>query len=367
MKCVAVFFGGQSVEHDISVITGVMALNSLDGNEFCAIPIYVDKKGEWYTGGILKDLDNYKTLNYKKLSRVTLVGGDNSLYVIKKNKLKKLCALSVALNCMHGERGEDGCLYGLLAMSKIPLASPPLAPSAVCMDKTFTKTVMKGLGVKTLNSVTVNSVEDLEFIKKRLKYPLIVKPNKLGSSIGVSKVTCDDDLKTAISYALRFGESAIIEPCLENFIEINCACYRDSAGNIVVSDCERPVGRSEILTFGDKYTSGKRIFPADIDRKLSEKIKKTTQKVYRECGFTGVIRIDYFLSNNDIILNEINTVPGSLAYYLFGNTLKTLTELLSEVIRYALNDYARSLSVQTEFKSGVLTCSGGKGAKNKKN
>ncbi|MBQ3492871.1 MAG: ATP-grasp domain-containing protein [Clostridia bacterium] len=366
MKNVAVFFGGQSVEHDISVITGVMSLNSLDDNAFCGIPIYIDKNGEWYTGEVLKDLDNYKCLDYKKLLKVTLVCGDNCLYVLKKNKLKKFCALSVALNCLHGERGEDGCLYGLLSMCKIPLASPPITPSAVCMDKTFTKTVMKGLGVKTLNSITVSSLEQLEKVKKNLNYPVIVKPNKSGSSIGVNKAVDDQTLKTALLYALRFGESAIIEPCLENFIEINCACYQDSGGNVVVSECERPVGRNEVLTFGDKYKSGKRIFPADIDKKYSDKIKKITQKVYCEAGFTGVIRIDYFLVDKDIILNEINTVPGSLAYYLFGNTLKTLTTILSEVINRALGDYARSLSVQTEFKSGVLTGCVGKGAKVKR-
>ena len=363
MKAVAVFFGGQSVEHDISIITGVMTANSIKVQNFTPIPVYISKTGLWFTGKQLLDLDNYKSLNLNKLTRVCLTGGDNSLYQIKKNKLKKIDALSVAINCMHGERGEDGALKGLLSMCNIPLASPDMMPSSICIDKTFTKTVLRAINVKTLPSLTVSSIEEVLKNQKKFTYPLIVKPNKLGSSIGVSRVENQTQLYSAVNYALRFGDKAIIEKCLENFIEINCACYLDSHNNLIVSECERPIGRTEVLSFDDKYKNGKRVFPADISTKLAEKIKSTTKQIYQKLNFTGVIRIDYFIVEEQIFVNEINTVPGSLAYYLFGDTIKSFQSLLEELLQKALKDYAQSLSTQKTYKADILSFTGGKSAK----
>ena len=363
MKTVAVFFGGQSVEHEISIITGVMTANSIDKNKYNALPIYVGNDGAWYTGNALLDLDGYKNLDYKKLLRVTFVIGDNAVYAVKKNKLKKIAQIAVAINCMHGERGEDGSLAGLLNMTGIPLASPPALPSAISIDKAFTKTVLKPLKIKTLAGVTVTNTDDLEEVLNTVKFPVIVKPNRLGSSIGVGRANGKNGLTSAVSYALKFGEKALVEPCLENFTEINCAAYQGADGEIKVSECERPVGRTEILSFGDKYESGKRVFPADIDKKYSDKIKNATRKIYREMGFKGVIRIDYFIADGEVYLNEINTVPGSLAYYLFSDTLKGFTLMISELIEVAERDFAKESTAQKTFKSGILARAGSKGAK----
>lgn len=363
MKNIAVFFGGQSVEHDISVITGVMTVNSLNREKYNAIPIFVDIKGEWYTGENLKDLDNYKKLEYKKLDKVTFLGGDNRLYKIKGKKIKPLCSIAVCVNCMHGERGEDGSLAGYLNMCGIPLASPPLTPSAVCMDKALTKNLLKSFKIKTLVGVLVNNIDQIDQVNSQISFPVIVKPNRLGSSIGISRANDLDELIGAVNYALKFGEEALIEPCLENFTEINCAVYALSDGDIKVSECERPVGRTEILTFTDKYQSGKRVFPADIDKKLSDKIKEISKKIYINFSFKGVVRIDFFIVNGQVLVNEINTVPGSLAYYLFSDTLKGLSNMLDQLIATAEKDYAKSLTVQKSYNSGILAISGGKGAK----
>lgn len=367
MKTVAVFFGGKSVEHDISIITGVMAANSIDRTLYSVIPVYVDKNGAWFTGESLLDLDAYKNLDYKKLVRVAIVGGENALYAVKKSKLKELARVTCALNCMHGERGEDGSLSGLLNMCLIPCASPQILASAVSIDKRFTKTVLKGLGVKTLPCKVVKSVFECDDITKKIQFPVIVKPNLLGSSIGISKVKDTTELKRAVSYALLYGESAVVEKCLENFTEINCAAYMRADGSVRVSECERPIGRSEVLSFGDKYRTGKRVFPADIDKSISDKIKKITEKVYVELGVIGVVRIDYFVVGSEVYLNEINSVPGSLAYYLFGDTLKSFTLMLNELFDAADKKYAYLQSVKTDYNSGVLSSLGGKGAKaNKK-
>ncbi len=363
MKVVLVFFGGQSVEHDVSIITGVMTLNSIDKTLYEALPVYVSKTGEWYSGKVLYDLDNYKNLDLKSLHKVCLLGGDNTLYKIKGKKLYKLTEVALAINCMHGERGEDGCLYGLLDMCNIPLASPDILSSSVAIDKVFTKVVAKALSVLTLPSIIVKSEEEIEKITDKFEFPLLVKPNRLGSSIGVNKAENKDDLTVAIKYALRFGEKVVVEPCLREFTEINCAAFRTADDEIVVSECEQPIGKDKVLSFDDKYQSGTRIFPADIDKKISKKIKRLTEKLYEEIGFSGVIRVDYFVVGEKVYLNEINSVPGSLSYYLFCDTLKGFTDMLNELLQTAEKKYVRKSTEIKTYSTSILSFSGGKSAK----
>ena len=361
MKTVLVFFGGQSVEHDVSIITGVMTLNSVDKEKYSALPIYINKKGEWFFGKQLYDIDGYKNLKQEKLKRVTLIG--NELYVIKGKRIHKIADVSLAINCMHGERGEDGSLSGLLSMCKIPLASPDVLGSSVAMDKAFTKKIAKALNVKVLPCVTITDNSGLEEKIKGLKFPIIVKPNSLGSSIGINRAENIIELESAINYALRFGDKVVLEPCLEDFIEINCSAYARADGSIRVSECERPVGRNSVLSFDDKYRFGKRVFPADIEDSVARTIKNYTRKIYQEMGFSGVIRIDYFVVDKKVYLNEINTVPGSLAYYLFCDTLKDFGGMLNELFEVALKEGAKRTSIQTEFSTGILSFTGGKSAK----
>ncbi|MBQ6980737.1 MAG: ATP-grasp domain-containing protein [Clostridia bacterium] len=360
MKSIAVFFGGVSVEHDVSVITGVLTCNSLDKSYSC-VPIYVDRTGEWFTGESLLDPDNFTRLDYKKLTRVSLISGSNVLYAVRGKKFKQLCVISAAINCMHGERGEDGSLAGVLKMSGIANASSDVYPSALAMDKTLTKRALKGI-VKTLPYVFTESVKQIEEMALPFDYPVIVKPVFGGSSIGVKIAENKDELSRAVGYALRFGKRVIVEPCLKDFTEINCAAYKNVSG-IKVSECEMPVRRTDYLTFADKYESGKRVFPADIPQKISDKIKKITEKVYDIFGFNGVIRIDYFLKDDTVYLNEINSVPGSLAYYLFSDTLAGFTEMLDELLEVARINFAEDNTVKKTYDSGILSSVGSKSAK----
>lgn len=363
MKNIAVFFGGQSVEHDISIITGVMTLNAIDKTKFCPIPIYVSKTGEWFTGRSLFELDEFNNLNYNKLKRVCILQGDNVLYQVKKSKLKKIESIYCAINCLHGERGEDGSLFGLLNMCNIPLTSSSLLPSAISMDKSFTKIALKGIGVPTLKSITIESEDEMEKVLKSLSFPLVIKPNLLGSSIGISKAIDKESLLLGITNALKYGKKVVIEPFLQQFTEINCAVYRDEKGTINVSECEKPIARDKILSFGDKYVDGKREFPAKIDKKLSIKIKNLTQKIYDELSFEGVIRIDYFISENKVYVNEINSVPGSLSYYLFSDTIKGFSKMIDSLIMASEKENLRKSSYIKEFSSGILAGFGSKGAK----
>ena len=361
MKTVLVFFGGQSVEHDVSIITGVMTLNSVDKTKYFPLPVYVNKKGEWLYGKELYDIDGYKNLKQEKLKKVTLIG--NIFYGIKGKKIYKIAEVSLAINCMHGERGEDGSLSGYLSMCGVPLASPDILSSSVAMDKAFTKKVAKALKVNALPYVAVTDASGLGEKIKDMEFPIIVKPNRLGSSIGINRAENIGELESAINYALRFGDTALLEPCLEDFIEINCSAYARADGSVRVSECERPVGRGKVLSFDDKYLSGKRVFPADIEEKISKKIKEYTRKLYRELGFSGVVRIDYFVVNEKVYLNEINTVPGSLAYYLFCDTLKEFGDMLNELFEVALKGGALRSSFTTDYSTGILCFTGGKSAK----
>lgn len=362
MKNIAVFFGGESVEHDVSVITGVMTTNSLNKEKFLPVPILISSDGEWFTGDALLDLDAYKTLDYKTLKKVTLICGENALYEIKGKKHKKLFEIACAVNCLHGERGEDGSLSGLLSMCKIPLASPPVMPSAISIDKNFTKKVLRALKVKTVDGVLIKGGLNKSALEK-IEYPVIVKPNRLGSSIGVSKAENLTQLRSAINLALRFGDEVLLEKCLADFIEINCAVYKKANGEIVVSECEQPIGADKVLSFNDKYENGQRVFPANIDKKIADKIKRTAKKVYIEMCFSGVIRIDFFVVGGEVYINELNTVPGSLAYYLFCKTLKEFSMMLEDLIEVALCEYAKSMTVIKKYDTGILLFSGCKSCK----
>ena len=360
MKNIAVFFGGVSVEHDVSVITGVLTCNSLD-KTYNVVPVYVDNTGEWFTGESLLDPDIFNNLNYKKLTRVTFTAGSNRLYAVKGRKLKELCAVACAINCMHGERGEDGSLSGVLKMCNIASASPDIYPAAFAMDKVLSKRAVKGIA-NVLPFVAVSSVSQAGENCLPFDYPVIVKPVLGGSSIGIKIAENKQELSRAVGYALRFGKRVMIEPCLTDFTEINCAAYMTSDG-IKVSECEMPVRRTDYLTFADKYESGKRIFPADIPEKISAKIKKITETVYKTFAFTGVIRIDYFLKDGKVYLNEVNSVPGSLAYYLFSDTTKGFTAMLNELIEVGRVGFAEDGTIKKSYDSGILHAVGSKSAK----
>ena len=376
MKNILVFYGGKSCEHDVSIITGVLTLNSLDKNLYNPIPVYLSHSGEWFTGDSLFDVSFYKNFSEKPLKKVTLLSGDSSLY-IKGKKLKKLCNTYSAINCLHGLNGEDGSLSGLLKLHGIPLASPDIFSSSLSIDKEYTKFVLSGLKVNKLNCVKLydysyyqNKERYLQEIESSLSYPVIVKPANLGSSIGVCSAEDRASLEKAIEGGFIYDDKIIIEQKLSNFIELNCSAYKGKNG-VVVSKVERPISASEILTFKDKYEGfkggGEREFPAKISKKLTEKIQNTTKKIYEELGFFGIIRIDYLLQGEKIYLNEINTVPGSLAYYLFSDTLKGFTEILSEIIELSVQHNLKYLSRKFDYKSSVLKIEGVKGGKLKNN
>ena len=351
---VIVIFGGNSTEHDISVITGIEALHAMPIKGYKTVPIYL-KDGNFYMGEELYDVEFYKNFNEKVITKVAISNG--VLYKIKKNKLVRYMDIDCAVLATHGGDGEDGSLQGLLDLNNIPYTSSGVRECAICMDKELTKLVMRSLGVRVVfgKGISKTSTDDkLERIEKAYKFPLIVKPCSQGSSIGISKVSSHDKLKEAVKIASEFSDRILIEKGLVDFIEINSACV-EIDNELILSELERPLSSSDILTFEEKYVGngkgmggGKHEFPAKISSELKEKILSITEKVYRTLGLKGVVRIDYIIYKNIVFLNEINTIPGSLAHYLFD---MSYTEFLKGMIEQAIAKGARK---KIHLDTGVL-------------
>ncbi len=374
MKNVLVFFGGKSVEHDISIITGVLCANSLDKVAYNPIPIYITKEGKWVTGEELLDISNYKDNNFKTLKEVTLLSGSNKIYFVKKNKLKTFGEAYIAVNCMHGVNGEDGSLIGALKMCNVPFISPDIFSSSTFIDKDYTKIFLSGINVDKLPYLRIfrrvfyeNKQTAVKMIEKKFDYPVIIKPATLGSSIGINIASNSKELLSFLDVAFLYDDKVIVEKALTDFKEINSAAYKYK-DKIIVSECEEPITKNALLSFDDKYlgykTGSNRKMPADIPKNISAQIKATTEKIYRKADFSGIIRVDYILKDNKIFVNEINTVPGSLAYYLFCDTIKDFSKLLSNLIEEGYNKHRLYKKRKFLYNSSVLNgIEGSKGGK----
>ncbi|MDE6597327.1 MAG: ATP-grasp domain-containing protein [Clostridia bacterium] len=339
-KSVAVIFGGVSNENEISVITGTMAANVLKSGGDSVIPLYVSQRGEMYTGENLADINNFKNGKYSSFPRASV--GKNCICVLnKRGKVKKILKVDVALNCCHGGLGEGGGVCGLFALNGIPLASAGMFESAAFLDKYFTKLVLRSLYVPVAPYVYIRKEEDAPTAEK-LGYPMIVKPARLGSSIGISRVDNEEQLKEAVAAAFVYDGGVIAEKYFSDRREINCAAYYAN-GAVVTSECEEAISDGEILSYDDKYAGGgKSVMPADIPPALSRRIKRITAKVYSRLNMRGIVRFDYIISEGKLYLSEINTVPGSLSYYLLSNGFKDFYPVLQAVIVQALEDFKAS-------------------------
>ena len=346
---VLVIFGGVSNENEISVITGTLATNVLKNGGDSVIPYYISQSGECYCAENLADINTFKGDGYKAAPRAVIANG--GVYTLnKRGKPKKFIKADVALNCCHGGWGEGGAVCGACDLAGIPLASAGKFESAAFMDKYLTKLVLSALGVKTAEYRYIESVEQISGVSD---FPLIVKPVNLGSSIGVEKVENVSELKAAIETALIYDRGAIVEKYLEDRREINCAAYF-ADGKIITSECEEALTQGDVLSFEDKYTGGgKSVFPARLPQDISGAIQKITAEVYEKTNMRGIVRFDYILSGGEIYLSEINTVPGSLSYYLLSRGFKDFYKVLQAVIEQAVRD-AAAFKNKKLLKTGIL-------------
>lgn len=360
---VGVFFGGRSVEHEISVLSALQGMAAMDKDKYNIIPIYITKQGRWLTGDALLDIQNYKDLKALegKAREVYMrpVYGDYNLYPVKGGGLfskgdKPLAELHVALPILHGTNGEDGIFEGVLETIGIPFAGCNTLSSANGMDKITMKMILRSEGINVVDYVWFTDKQWLSDrdsiinkVEEKLGYPVIVKPANLGSSVGIGKANNREQLIEKINNAEKFSQRLIVEHCIDRLKEINCSVLGD-ADDHQSSVCEEPIKTGDFLSYEDKYMGGtktnagmqasaKRI-PADLPDEVSEKIRKMAADTFRVLSCHGVSRIDVMIDEADgeIYVNEINTIPGSLSFYLWEATGITFPQLMDRLVQLAL-------------------------------
>ncbi len=375
MRKVAVLFGGKSCENEISVLTGVFVLNLIDREKFIPVPVYIHTDGGMYTSPKMTDLNIFKKCDFSSFERIFFDGGTMYVFNGAKTKAKNKGKINAALNCCHGGLGEGGGVSALMQMNEIPLASPELTASGMFMDKTLTKLVAKALNIPAVEYIRVGETDYarrgkflLKNIETRLKYPVVVKPAHLGSSIGISVAETEAEAKAAVDAAFLLDDRVIIERFLKNKRDINCAAY-SLGGEIFVSEPEEAACGEKIYSFADKYLkahprisqrntektadsaaielsdgdfSGRKSagVSAPISDETREKIRSYTRTLYKRMNLKGIVRMDFLLSEGELYLGEVNTVPGSLAYYLFCERVSDAKNLFTDLIEDALKNNA---------------------------
>ncbi len=373
MRNIAVFFGGKSNEREISVITGMLAVNLLRGERLRVLPVYIDGTGECFVCEEARGVEFFRNPDKKKLISVAV---DDGALVRRKGRRKTVAKIDCALNCCHGGMGEDGTLSALLKWHKIPLASPDTPVSAVFMNKKYSKLAARGLEIPVVPAFSVSEGEWKEGRERVLAradgfgYPLVVKPNELGSSIGISVVKDGAELISALNFAFQLDKGAILERYLVGKRDLNCAAARRAEG-VQVSPVEEVFSGREILTFSEKYREGERgktsKLPADLPQERMDEVQEYTRRIYEAFDCRGVVRADFLLADGRVYFNELNTVPGSLACYLFGETLTDARKLLLDLIEERLaNPEKENMLITTGIlNDGVF--GGAKGCKSRRN
>lgn len=362
-KKIAVLFGGKSAEHDISVLTAVQAMSALDRSKYEIYPVYI--KNALYTGELFSVRD-FTPFNEKAHKEIALEKG--VFFHKKRGKSVVDFIPDAALLCTHGGEGENGVLQGVLEFNGIPYTSANVKNSAIGMDKLLQKQIFSEM---LLNVVKYIRVDRDDFAADRQKtaahiemfldYPVIVKPAGQGSSIGIRLAENREELFFCLEVAACFDKNIIVERALTDFIEVNCAAFA-IGGETVVSETEQPLNWRGFLSFDDKYIGGgngsgeKHRTPAPIGG-LNDAVKSAVKRIYGELGLSGVVRMDFLVdtAENKLYINEINTIPGSLAFYLFEPTGISFSALLDNIIEHAFEVASDNAKNKAEYPSRVLT------------
>ncbi len=392
---IALFFGCRSVEHEVSIISAVQAMRSINRDKYDVTPVYVAKDGSMYTGDNLFEIENYRDLPelFKSAKRITFIKEKDGvrMHYLEQKKFKKIpdVTIDLAFPIVHGTNCEDGTMAGYFEFLGLPYISCDIISAAVGMDKAVFKDVLKSAQLPVLDYIKFRAREytlDKENITNKIKneigFPLIVKPVNLGSSVGISKVSDEAELDEAIRLGISFSDVILVEKAICNLREINCSVLGDS-DECEASVCEEPFMNDEILSYEDKYLGGGksgeaskgmaslgRKIPADISEDLSGEIRDLSCKIFKAIGASGVVRIDFLLDTdtNQVYANEINTIPGSLAFYLWEATGLKYTDMLDRLVEIAFrrqrNRDNLTFTIDTNILSGVSFGSkGSKGAK----
>ena len=382
---VGVIFGGESVEHEVSIISAMQAINKLDLEKYEVVPIYITKDREWYTGDMLKDIEVYQDLNLiKKYSKNVVLYCKNGAFVLQNKKFPRniVREIDIAFPIVHGTNVEDGVLQGYLQSVGVPLVGPDVYGAAVGQDKVYMKAIWEQAGLPMTKYVWFYDIEykqdSSEVIKKvsKLKYPVIVKPATTGSSVGISVVENEEKLVEAIDDAIQYDNKILVEEVVKNLKEVNIAVM----GNYEhqkVSEIEEVFSGNKFLTYADKYIGGgkgklkgakapvkaskgmasaSRKLPADISKKLREEVEDVAVRAFKALGSAGNSRIDFLIDteSDKVYINEINSIPGSLAFYLWEEKGVNFTHMLEDMINIGVKDYKKRISKTHSFETNIL-------------
>jgi len=382
-----VFFGGPSVEHEVSVITAMQAIQAMNPERYEVIPVYTTKTGDLYTGAHLSQLESYRNIPeaLKQAHKVVLQkeGKDVQLVLAKQKRFGSsvVAVLDVALPIYHGTGGEDGVMQAHFERLGLPYTGPDVTSSAIGMDKWASKAMFKLHGVPCVEGVKITQSQYFadpeaaaQTIEKVVGYPAIIKPYNLGSSVGIHKCRDRASLLEGLEDAFLYSQAVLAERAVQNLREINCAVLGDNE-EARASVCEEPLNATDILTYADKYQSGgktgktgaksggskgmqslARVVPADLSPEMTQKVQQLAIDAFRAIGACGCSRIDFLLDNQtgELFANEINTIPGSLAFYLWEKSDLTFSQLMDEMIRLALKRQRQQSLLHRSFDTNLL-------------
>ena len=388
---VAMLFGGKSVEHEVSVISGIQALLNMDTDKYEVIPVYMTKKNEMYVGDEIGKIESYKDIDalLARSTRVIMVNDNDRIrlvsYPLKKFGKHTEIEVEIVFPVVHGTNVEDGALQGYLKTIGVPFVGCDVTASAVGMDKYIMKAILKEAGVPVLDAqiYTLSDYAEIESmmdqIEKGLGYPVIVKPVNLGSSVGISVAKTKVELSNAIDDAFRYATKVLVEHAITNLREINCAVLGDE-NEAEASECEEPLHTKDILSYEDKYVSNakgggskgmasvSRKIPADLSPEMREEVRSMAVKSFQALGCNGVSRIDFMIDEDTgkLYFNEINTIPGSLAFYLWEPIGVPYRELLDRMIQLSLKRVRTEGNLTFTFDTNILNTASFGGSKGSK-
>ena len=396
-KQLGVIFGSRSCEREVAIISAVQLMNAVDTEKYDVIPVYIDERGNWYTGEGLRNIAVYKSFSGtgKGIEKVSLdmTAGSGALVTVRlgkglfgKTEQVIVARVDVFVVVMHGLNGEDGTLQGMLELANIPYTSTGVAGSAIGMDKIMMKQFFRGADLPVLpgwgytrSGYQAEPEKVLGDIEEKLGYPVFVKPANLGSSIGVSRADDRDELKEALGLAFEYDRRVLVEKGLDKPIELNCSVmgYDDC---VEASPIEMPLSSEEFLDFGEKYLASggskgmaslHRVLPAPIEDSLRDEIQALSCRIFRMMDCKGVVRIDYMFDRKEekLWITEINTIPGSLAFYLWAEAGVPYSRLIDRMVGYAEKAHEDKNNANYAFTSDILksvSLGGSKGAKGAK-
>ncbi len=386
---VGVIFGGRSVEHDVSVVTGHQIMNAFDAERYEVVPIYIDRDGAWFTGEPLREIKNFEkdvtaldgvlpTLLSPNTRHHGLIVDPTPRGLFAKSKIQRI---DVAFPAIHGSHGEDGTLQGLFELADIPYAGCAVLASAIANDKLMAKNVLREAGIPVVDAIGFTRADWLDHadaivaqITEKLAYPVFVKPVTLGSSIGIGRAEDEKLLRAFIDVAASLDRRLLVEGAVTNCVEINCSVLGDDRG-MQASVLEQPVSWEEFLTYEEKYLRGgegmksaDRIIPAPLSDELTQQIQDMAIRAFRAVDGRGITRIDFLVrpDSGEIFLNELNTLPGSLSFYLWEPTGIPPRDLVHRLVTLAQDAYAEKRRSTYNYQTNLIALTASRGLKGTK-